>query len=52
MSSTLPAAPSMCPVIDLVDETLSRAAASPNTVAMALASLESLSGVLVPCAFT
>ena len=52
ISSTAPAAPSMCPVIDFVEETLIFPAASPNTLAMAVASFESLSGVDVPWAFT
>ena len=52
MNSTEPAAPSMCPVIDFVEETLSFDAASPKTLAIAIASFESLSGVEVPCALT
>jgi hypothetical protein len=49
--STTPAAPSMCPVADLVELTARRSAWSPNTSRMAFASLGSLSGVDVPCAF-
>ena len=50
MNSTAPAAPSMWPVADLVELTLSAFAASPNTALIALVSLRSLAGVDVPCA--
>jgi hypothetical protein len=50
MNSTAPAAPSMWPVIDLVELTLMRFAASPKTALIALVSLRSLAGVDVPCA--
>ena len=45
-----PAAPSMWPVIDLVELTAMRRASSPNTALIALVSLRSLAGVDVPCA--
>ena len=40
----------MCPVIDLVELTISFFAWAPNTVLIALVSLASLNGVEVPCA--
>ena len=52
-ASTAPAAPSMCPVIDLVDDTGVRAAcASPSTRLITRVSAESPSGVEVPWALT
>ena len=51
MASTAPAAPSMWPVMDLVEDTMHwRAASSPRAVLMALVSQASLRGVLVPWA--
>ena len=52
IASTTPAAPSMCPVADLVELTARRSAWSPKTARIALASFGSLSGVDVPCALT
>ena len=50
-ASTAPAAPSMCPVMDLVELTMqARAASSPRASLMALVSQASLRGVLVPWA--
>ena len=48
--STPPAAPSMCPVIDLVELTISLRAWSPNTFLMAVVSLTSFILVEVPWA--
>ena len=50
--SSPPAAPSRCPVIDLVELIATRFAWSPNTDLMAWVSNLSLRGVEVPCAFT
>ena len=50
MNSTAPAAPSMWPVIDLVELTFTVFAASPKTALIAFVSLRSLAGVDVPCA--
>jgi hypothetical protein len=51
--STAPAAPSMWPVIDFVEEIAMRCAiSSPSTVLIATVSLASFNGVEVPCAFT
>jgi hypothetical protein len=44
------AAPSRCPVIDLVDEMARRRAWSPNVVLIAIVSRRSLNGVEVPWA--
>ena len=52
MPSTTPAAPSRCPVIDLVPLTASLAACAPNAFFMAVVSATSPSGVEVACAFT
>ena len=49
MASTAPAAPSKCPVNDLVDET---GTSLPSTETMAPLSPFSLAGVDVPCALT
>ena len=46
----VPAAPSRCPVIDLVELIGSRAACSPKTRFTASVSASSLNGVPVPCA--
>ena len=48
--STAPAAPTRCPVIDLVDETATRSAWSPRAARMALVSDGSPTGVEVPWA--
>ena len=50
IASIPPAAPSRCPVMDLVEETASLRAWSPNTALMAFVSLASLNGVEVPWA--
>src|SRR3712207_8509282 len=50
MHSMAPAAPSMCPVHDLVELTLRSAACEPKTALIALVSFRSLAGVEVPCA--
>src|SRR2546425_8588186 len=50
MSSTPPAAPSMCAVIDLVELTGTFLASPPKTRLMAIVSVRSLYGVLVPWA--
>ena len=50
IDSTAPAAPSRCPVIDLVEVTATCGAASPSAVRMASASATSPCGVLVACA--
>ena len=52
LSNGKPAAPSKCPVMDLVELTTSFFACSPKTALVALVSLASPSGVEVPCAFT
>ena len=52
MSSTAPAAPNRCPVIDLVEEMANFLAWSPKTILIALVSVLSFNGVDVPCAFT
>jgi len=49
-SSTAPAAPSRCPVMDFVELMQSRRACSPKTVWIAIVSYLSLSGVEVPWA--
>src|SRR2546423_250511 len=52
-ASTPPAAPSMCPVMLFVEETMSPFfAQSPKTFLMAFVSAMSPTGVEVPCAFT
>src|SRR3954465_5334085 len=48
--STAPAAPSIWPVIDLVDETATSCAWSPSTALIATVSDASFNGVEVPCA--
>ena len=51
--STAPAAPSMWPVIDFVEDTATRCAiSSPSTALIATVSLASFNCVEVPCAFT
>lgn len=50
MASTAPAAPSIWPVIDLVELTSAFSAALPSAVLMAMVSALSFIGVLVPCA--
>ena len=52
MASTAPAAPSMWPVMDLVELTISFPAWSPNTFFRAAVSPLSFRGVEVPWAFT
>ena len=49
-ASIAPAAPSMWPVIDFVDDTATPLAWSPSTPLMAALSAASFSGVEVPCA--
>ena len=49
-ASTAPAAPSRCPIADLVEDTGISLAASPSAALMACVSARSLSGVEVPCA--
>ena len=51
-ASTAPAAPSRCPIADLVEETGMSLAASPRAALRASVSARSLSGVEVPCALT
>ena len=50
MASTAAAPPSRWPVMDLVEDTLTLYASSPNAFLMAMVSYFSLSGVEVPCA--
>ena len=49
-ASSPPAAPSRCPVIDLVDDTASFVACSPKQRLIASVSILSPCGVDVPCA--
>ena len=51
-ASTAPAAPSRCPIADLVEDTGMSLAASPSAALMASVSARSLRGVEVPCALT
>jgi len=52
MASTAPAAPSRCPIADLVEDTGMAAAASPSAALSARVSARSFKGVEVPCALT
>ena len=52
IDSMAPAAPSVCPIIDLLAVTGTDAARSPRTVLMAWSSVLSPSGVDVACALT
>ncbi len=51
-ASTAPAAVSVCPIIDLLDEIGTRAMRSPNTAMQPMDSILSFSGVPVPWALT
>ena len=51
-NSSAPAAPSRCPVIDLVEPNTSFLACGPNTAFTAAVSAASPYGVEVPCALT
>ena len=50
IASIAPAAPSVCPVIDFVDETATSYARFPNVVLIAAVSALSFAWVEVPCA--
>ncbi len=51
-ASTAPAAVSVWPIIDLLDEIGTFSMRSPKTAMQLMASILSFSGVEVPCAFT
>ena len=52
IASTAPAAPSRCPIEDLVEDIVTRPAALPSSRVTAPSSISSPSGVEVPCALT